>query len=93
MSGDRIRRELYGTRSCRFTRDLQEELDWQSRPFTTYYVDEDAEARDRLARLVDKPHMVPVLVENGEVTQVGYNGRGCYIQMEAPTRARPPKRA
>lgn len=80
MSGDRI--ELFGTRTCRYTQELQDDLDWDGRPFTLYYVDEDASALKRLAELVDEPYMVPVLAENGVVKQVGYNGRGCYVQTE-----------
>lgn len=75
--------ELFGTRTCRYTEELREELDWDGRRYAMYYVDEDAAALRRLAQLVDGPCMVPVLVEEGHVKQVGINGRGCYVQTDS----------
>lgn len=75
--------ELFGTRTCRYTADLQDDLDWEGRAYAMYYVDEDPTALERLSALVDGPCMVPVLVEDGKVKQVGYNGRGCYVQTDA----------
>lgn len=80
MENDRGRRELFGTRTCRHTRELQDELDFKGHHYDMYYVDEDASAMARLSELVAAPYMVPVLVEEGEVKQVGYHGRGCYVQ-------------
>lgn len=74
--------ELFGTHTCRHTAELQEDLEWEGRSYVMYYVDEDAEALRRLAGLIDGPCMVPVLVEDGDVKQVGYNGRGCYVQTD-----------
>ena len=72
--------EVFGTRSCRFTEELLDDLDWQGREYRVHLVDEDAAALRRLAQLVESPVMVPVLVEDGEVKEIGYQGRGCYVQ-------------
>lgn len=82
MGSDAVVREVFGTRTCRYTLELQDDLEWDGHPYTMHYVDEDESARLRLARLVDGPCVVPVLVEDGVVKQVGYNGRGCYVQTD-----------
>lgn len=71
--------ELYGMKSCPYTDDLREELRWQGREFTEYDVEENAEARERMLSLTDGQRTVPVLVNDGEVEQIGWNGRGCYV--------------
>ncbi len=81
-----VKRELFGTRTCRHTAELREDLDWEGHPYTLYYVDEDGEALERLSVLVDGPCMVPVLVVDGEVEQIGHHGRGCYVRTDNTTR-------
>jgi glutaredoxin 3 len=71
--------ELYGTRSCPYTAELRAELDWQGRPFTEFDIEADAQARARMRALTPGAAAVPVLVENGRVVQVGYQGRSCYV--------------
>lgn len=71
--------ELYGTKSCRFTADLRDDLDWQGREFVEYDVEADAEALARMRALTDGGTTVPVLVEDDEVVQVGWQGRGCFV--------------
>lgn len=71
--------ELYGTRTCPFTADLREELRWQERAFTEYDVEVDAEALHRMVTLTGGGRTVPVLVEDGEVMEVGWQGRGCHV--------------
>lgn len=71
--------ELYGTKRCPYTTDLREELQWQGRDFIEYDVEADAEARQRMLSLTDGQRTVPVLVEESEVVQVGWQGRGCYV--------------
>ncbi|HWK09247.1 MAG TPA: Uxx-star family glutaredoxin-like (seleno)protein [Vicinamibacterales bacterium] len=71
--------ELFGTRSCPYTTELREDLVWRRISFTEYDVERDAEARARLTRLTGTPVVVPVLVENGRVTQVGWHGRSCAV--------------
>lgn len=71
--------ELYGTRSCPYTAELRSELQWDGKAFVEYDVEADAGARDRLFSLVSGAVRVPVLVEDGQVVQVGWNGQGCYV--------------
>jgi mycoredoxin len=74
--------ELYGTRSCPYTAELRAQLEWDDRPFVEYDVEADAAARDRLFMLVTGSASVPVLVEDGRVVQVGWQGRSCYVAAE-----------
>lgn len=74
--------ELYGTASCPYTREMREWLEWTGREFVEYDVEADPEARDRLRALVGGRRTVPVLVEAGEVVQVGWQGRGCVVNLE-----------
>jgi glutaredoxin len=71
--------ELYGTQSCPYTSEMREWLEWKNREFIEYDVDRDASARERLHRLTQPPFTVPLLVEDGEVIQVGWQGRGCVV--------------
>lgn len=71
--------ELYGTKRCPYTADLREELQWQGRDFTEYDVEENTEALERMLSLTDGRRTVPVLVVNGEVEQIGWQGRGCFV--------------
>jgi mycoredoxin len=78
--------ELYGTAACPFTRDMRESLQWKRQSFVEYDVDLDADALQRLTSLTGQ-RAVPVLVEDGRVVEVGWQGRCCYIgpPVEAPT--------
>ncbi len=71
--------ELYGGRSCPYTAELREQLEWDGHTFAEYDVESDAQAFQRLAQMVEGPPMVPVLVEDGRVKAVGWHGRGCYV--------------
>jgi len=73
--------ELYGTATCPYTAELREDLEFRGRDFVEYDVDNDAEALRRMAALAagGGAAAVPVLVEDGRVLQVGYNGRSCYV--------------
>jgi mycoredoxin len=71
--------ELYGTRSCPYTAELRAELDWQGRAYVEYDVEADASARSRLQLLLSGVCSVPVLVDDGRVVQLGYEGRSCYL--------------
>ncbi len=71
--------ELYGTRACPYTAELREELEWQGREFVEYDVDGDRQALERMRALTPGAAAVPVLVEDGRVLHVGYQGRSCYV--------------
>jgi glutaredoxin 3 len=71
--------ELYGTAGCPYTSEMREWLDWKNREFDEYYVERDPEALARMLALTDGQRTVPVLVEDGKATQIGWQGRGCVV--------------
>jgi glutaredoxin len=71
--------ELYGSPHCPFTRELREWLEWTGRDFTEYNVDADPEANARMRTLNKGGRNVPVLIEDGKVIQVGWQGRSCIV--------------
>ena len=70
--------ELYGTASCPYTSEMREWLEWKGSEFTEYDVEADRHARERMRLLAGAIHG-PLLVENGKVVQIGWQGRGCVI--------------
>ncbi len=71
--------ELFTTRGCPFCTEVREHLEWDGRAFVEYDVEVDGAARTRLLELAGAGTMVPVLVDDGRVIQVGFQGRGCAI--------------
>ena len=71
--------ELFGTRSCPYCAELREELVDGGREFVEFDVEVDLSARTRLLEFTRGSALVPVLVEDGRVVQIGMQGRGCYI--------------
>ena len=71
--------ELYGTGACPYTRDLREWLELRGADFVEYDVEQDPAARARMRALPGVERTVPVLVEDGAVVQVGWQGRGCTV--------------
>jgi mycoredoxin len=76
--------ELYGARSCPYTAELRERLEWAGSDFVEYDVEADGEAFARLAELTGGRGSVPVLVEDGRVVEVGWQGRSCTVQAPRP---------
>ena len=74
--------ELYGTARCPYTQEMRDWLEWRKYEFVEYDVEADAEARQRMRTLTGGVHTVPVLVEDGKVSQVGWQGRGCTVDVE-----------
>lgn len=72
-------RELYGTSRCPHTQEMRDWLELRGLDFTEYDVELDGEARARFRLLPGAPCTVPVLVEDGKVTQIGWQGRGCAV--------------
>lgn len=73
------RLELYGTASCPYTSEMREWLEWKRSEFVEYDVDKDSQARERMQQFAQPPYTVPILVEDGKVTRVGWQGRGCVV--------------
>jgi len=71
--------ELYGARSCPYTQELREWLDWKGYHYVEFDVEADAAALDRMLSLSRGQRTVPVLVEDGQVSQIGWQGRGCIV--------------
>jgi glutaredoxin 3 len=71
--------ELFGTSSCPYTQEMREWLELRRVEFAEYDVEVDAGARERMRTIAGAQRTVPVLVEDGAVKQVGWQGRGCVI--------------
>jgi len=71
--------ELYGTRSCPYTQEMREWLEFRGTEFIEYDVDADRAARERIRALASGQRTVPILVEDGKVLQIGLQGRGCVL--------------
>jgi glutaredoxin len=71
------RLELFGSAGCPHTQEMREWLEWRGAEFVEYDVEADRDARDRIRALSGGQRIVPVLVEDGKVVQIGWQGRGC----------------
>lgn len=71
--------ELFGSDACPHTREMRDWLEWRGDDFIEYDVETDSTARVRVRELTGGQCMVPVLVDNGKVIQIGWQGRGCLI--------------
>jgi glutaredoxin len=74
--------ELFGSAGCPHTQEMREWLEWRNAEFVEYDVEADRDARDRMRALSGGQRSVPVLVEDGKVVQIGWQGRGCVVSGE-----------
>ena len=74
--------ELFGTARCPYTQDMRDWLEWKRSDFVEYDVEADAEARHRMRELAAGQRSVPVLVEDGKVVQIGWQGHSCIVDVE-----------
>ena len=74
--------EMYGTARCPHTQEMRDWLEFRRRDFVEYDVEVDVQARQRMRALVGSKGNVPVLVEDGKVLQVGWQGRSCMVDLE-----------
>jgi len=74
-----VKIELFGSAFCPYTQEMREWLEWRGCEFVEYDVEHDLDARERMRLLAGNPSMVPVLVEDGTVVRIGWEGRGCTI--------------
>jgi glutaredoxin len=72
--------ELFGSAQCPYTQELREWLEWRGVEFVEYDVEQDQAARERMRAVAGAHNTVPVLVDDGKVVQVGWQGRGCAIR-------------
>lgn len=71
--------ELYGTARCPHTGEMRDWLEWTRSDFVEFDVEADPVARQRMREIASGQRTVPILVENGKVVQVGWQGRGCIV--------------
>lgn len=72
--------ELFGTASCPYTQEMRDWLEWRGREFVEYDVERDRAAQERMRSLAGNARIVPLLVEDDKVVQVGWQGRGCTVE-------------
>jgi glutaredoxin 3 len=58
---------------------MREWLELRRVDFAEYDVEADVAARERMRAIAGAQRTVPVLVEDGAVKQIGWQGRGCVI--------------
>jgi glutaredoxin 3 len=71
--------ELYGTQRCPYTQEMRDWLEFRGCEFVEYDVESDPAALDRMKALAGGQRAVPVLVEEGRVVEVGWQGRSCIV--------------
>ena len=71
--------ELFGAARCPHTSEMRDWLEWKRSDFIEYDVEADPAARARLREIARGQRTVPILVEDGKVIQVGWQGHGCMI--------------
>lgn len=73
--------ELFGSSHCEHTQSMREWLELRGVEFVEYDVDVDLAARARMKVLVRGQRLVPVLVEDDTVVEIGWQGRGCVVSL------------
>lgn len=73
------KRELFGSARCPYTQEMRDWLELQGRDFAEYDVEADPAAFRRMRSLPGAPRTVPLLLEDGQIIQVGWQGRGCVV--------------
>jgi len=71
--------ELYGSARCPHTSEMREWLEWKRSEFVEYDVEADPAARRRMREISGGQRTVPILVEDGKVVQVGWQGHSCVV--------------
>lgn len=71
--------EIFGSAGCPHTREMREWLEWRGEEFVEYDVESDPAASARMSALTGGQRLVPVLVDDGKVVQIGWQGRGCVV--------------
>ncbi len=72
--------QLYTTAGCPYSDAAREDLEWRGMDFVEYDVEKDREAYERMLEITGGNRTVPVIVEADKPVQVGWMGRGCFIQ-------------
>lgn len=72
--------ELFGSARCPHTSEMRDWLEWKRSDFVEYDVEADPAARARMREVAGSQRTVPILVEDGKVVQVGWQGHGCVVE-------------
>ena len=72
--------ELFGSARCPHTSEMRDWLEWKRSDFVEYDVEADSAARQRMREVASGQRTVPILVEDGKVVQVGWQGQGCIVE-------------
>ena len=73
--------ELFGAERCPHTAEMREWLEWKGYDYVEYDVDEDPAARARMLLISGGQRTVPILADDGDVVQIGWQGRGCVVNV------------
>ena len=71
--------ELFGAASCAYTREMREWLEWKGYDYVEYDVETDSSARERMLAISGGQRTIPILAEDGDLVQIGWQGRGCVV--------------
>jgi glutaredoxin 3 len=71
--------EIFTIKSCPYCAAAREDLEWRGVEYIEHDVEEDRDAYERMLQLTGGSRTVPVIVEDGKPTSVGWEGRGCFI--------------
>lgn len=71
--------ELFGARTCPYTQEMREWLEWKGHDYVEYDVESDTDACSRMIALSGGQRTVPVLAQDGALKQIGWQGRACVI--------------
>lgn len=74
--------ELFGTARCPHTQEMRDWLEFRRCVFVEYDVESDPMALRRMRAIANGQRSVPLLVEDGRVVQVGWQGRSCLVDIE-----------
>ena len=74
--------ELFGTPRCPHTAEMREWLEFRRCDFVEYDVEADPVARQRMREVAKGQRNVPLLVKDGKVKQVGWQGRSCVVEIK-----------
>lgn len=74
--------ELFGSARCPHTSEMRDWLEWKRSDFVEYDVEADPVARSRMREVAAGQRTVPILVEDGKVIQVGWQGHGCIVDLD-----------
>jgi glutaredoxin len=75
-------RELFGSARCPHTSEMRDWLEWKRSEFVEYDVEADPLARSRMREIAGGQRTVPILVEDGKVVQIGWQGHGCIVDLD-----------